>query len=532
MILEIIVLTLFIATILNIVLHKFNMPTIIGYIITWTMVSYIFWFQDLPDAHYIETLAEFWIVFLMFTIGLEFSIGNFIKMRKQVFIYWWLQVLATFSIFYLVSTFLIWLNNEQAIIISLWLSLSSTAIVLKILNESGDINKPFWKKSLWILLFQDLMVIPILLLITIFSNTDANVWLLIGQTLISAVFLIWIMWLIGTYLLDYFLYKVSSTKSNEIFIWSVLFLVIWASLLAHFLGFSYSLWALIAGVIIAETHYKHQVEADLIPFRDLLLWFFFITVWMQLDIKIIYENLAIIFWLLFWLLAFKSISIYIVMSFFTQKRTSLKTALSLFQFWEFGIVIFQLATANKLIESGISQILILVIIISMIITPIILKNIWIISDFFLWHNHKNDNIIKDVEKYKDHVVLIWYGRLWKILSWLLEKQKIEYVILESYIKPYKEWKRAWKPIIFWNAFQVNTLKHVNIDKAKTILISVWKSDKLYLIADILKKMNIDWDIVVKVNNFEEETVLKKLHIENIIVETEKTALAMIWKVRI
>ena len=530
MILEIIVLTLFIATVLNIVLNKFNMPTIIGYILTWTVVSYIFWFHNQAVAHNIETLAEFWIVFLMFTIWLEFSIKNFVKMRKHVFIFWWLQVLVTVIIFYLVATFLIWLNNIQSILISLWLSLSSTAIVLKILNENGNISKPYWKKSLWILLFQDLMVIPILLLITIFSNNDANVWLLIWETLISAIFLIFIMWLIGTYLLDYFLYKVSSTKSNEIFIWSVLFLVIWSSLLAHFLWFSYSLWALIAWVILAETHYKHQVEADLIPFRDLLLWFFFITVWMQLDVQIIYNNLAIIFWLLFWLLILKTLIIYFVMSWFTVKRTSLKTALSLFQFWEFGIVIFQLATANKLIDSWTSQILILVIIISMIITPIILKHIWEISDFFLWHSHKNDNIIKDVEKYKDHVILIWYWRLWKILSWLLEKQKIEYVILESYIKPYKEWKREWKPIIFWNAFQINTLKHLNIEKAKSILISVWKSDKLYLISDIIKKMNIDWDIIVKVNNFEEEAVLKKLYIENIIVETEKTAMAMIWKI--
>ncbi len=531
MILEIIVSTLFIATVLNIILNKFNMPTIIGYIMTWTIIAYIFWLNELTDNGYLKTISEFWIVFLMFTIGIEFSIKNFIAMRKSVFLLWWLQVLATFIVFYLLSIFFFSLNTVQSILISLWLSLSSTAVVLKILNENWAINKNYWNNTLWILLFQDLMVIPILILINIFTNTDANIWLLLSKTFVSAFLLIFVLWLTGFYLLDYFLDKVSETKSNEIFIWSILFIVIWAAIFAHYLWFSYSLWALIAWVLIAETHYKHQVEADLIPFRDLLLWFFFVTVWMQLDINIIYENLWAIFGLLLLLLFLKTIVIYLAMIKFNNKRTSFKTALSLFQFWEFGIVIFQLASANKLIDTWISQILVLVIIISMIITPIILNHIGEITDFVLWYKYRKEDGHMLWEKYKNHVVLIWYGRLWKILSALLDKKHIEYIILESYIKAYKQWKRDGKPIIYWNAFQANTLKHVNIEDAKTVLISVGKSDRLFMITDVIKKLNINWNIVVKVNNYDEEEMLKKLNVENIIVETEKTALAMISKVK-
>ena len=531
MILEIVISTIFIATIFNIILNKFHMPTIIGYILTWTIIAYTFWLHEVASSHELKTIAEFWIVFLMFTIGLEFSVKNLIKMKKNVFLFWSLQFFITTIVFYCLSVFIFWLSVVESILISLWLALSSTAIVLKVLNENWDINKYYWNRSLWILIFQDIMVIPILLLITILSVNDTSVSVLLTKTIISALILLFILWFLWRYVLDYFLYKVAKTKSNEIFIWSILFIVIWASWLAHYLWFTYTLWAFIAGMLIAETSYKHQVEADLIPFRDLLLWFFFITVWMQLNISVIWENILIILWLLALLLSIKTLLLYLVLVWFNHKRSSFKTALSLFQFWEFGIVIFELATVNNLISPFISQILIVVIILSMIITPVILRNISEITDLIFWYKFSDDKGCMVWKTLKNHTVLIWYGRLWKILSKLLEKKGIDYIIVESYIKAYKEGKRDWKPIIFWNAFQANTLKSVNIENAGTVLISVWKSERLFLIADVVKKLNIKWKIIVKVNNFEEERMLNWLHIKDIIVETEKTAKAMMKKMK-
>ncbi len=531
MILEIVTITIFIATVFNIVLNKIHMPTIIGYILTWTIIAYSFWLNDVSSNYQLKTIAEFWIVFLMFTIWLEFSLDHLKKMKKNVFLYWSLQFFTIATVFYLISFFLFKLTGIESIIIALWLSLSSTAIVLKILNENWNINKHYWNRSLGILIFQDLMVIPILLLITVFSTKDTNISTLLWETLISAVLLLIILWILWRYFLDYFLYKVAQTKSNEIFIWSIFFIVIWSSALAHYFWFSYTLGAFIAGMLIAETHYKHQVEADLIPFRDLLLWFFFITVWMQLDIFIIYNNIVIIIWLLLILLFLKIIILYFLLSRFEEKRSSFKTAISLFQFWEFWIVVFELASIKWLIDQTMWQIIIVIIILSMIITPVILKNIEEITDFFFWRRFLDKNWCIITKELKNHVILIWYWRLWKILSNFLDGKWIKYIIVESYIKAYKEWKREWKPIIFWNAFQANTLKSVGIEKAKTVLISVWKSERLFLISNVVKKLNIKWNIIVKVNNFEEEKMLKDLHIKNIIVETEKTALAMLDKVK-
>jgi len=532
MFLEIIVLSIFIATIFNLILNKFNMPTIIGYIITWTIIAYTFWLHELNWNEYLKMIWEFWIAFLMFTIWLEFSVKNLLKMKKNVFFYWGLQFFITSIIFFLISITLFKAQPIQSVIVSFWLSLSSTAIVLKILKENWDIKKQYWNKVIGILLFQDLMVIPILILINFLSSNNSNITFLIIQTIVSAFILFFILWFFWKYFLDKFLYIVAKTKSNEIFIWSIMFIIIWSSVLAHYLWFSYTMWAFIAWILISETHYKHQVEADLIPFRDILLWFFFFSVWMQLKIDIILNNVWLIVVLLLLFLLTKILILYLILRWSYHKKSAFKTALSLFQFWEFWIVVFEIASIKNLIDPWISQFLIVIIIISMFITPFILKNLWNLSDYlFRKKNHLNLNWDKINKEMENHIVLIWYWRLGKILSAFLEKHKLKYIIVENNIKTYKEGKKEWKPIVFWNAFQANTLKSINIQNAKTVLISLWKSENLFLVVEVVQKLNIWWNIVVKVNDFDEEKMLNKLNIKHIIVETEKTALAMLNKIK-
>ena len=522
---EIIIAWFFIATIFNVILNKLNMPTIIGYIFTWTILSYAFWLHSSVSNESLKVLAEFWIVFLMFTIGLEFSVKHLIKMKKYVFWYGAMQFVFTSIIFYLIWTYVFLFDTITSIIISLWLTLSSTAIVLKILSESGEIKKLYWKKSVWILIFQDLVVIPILLFITIISVENSSIWELLIWTILKAGALFLWLWLVWKYLLSHILDKVSKTKSNEIFIWFILFVIIGTSYLAHALGFTYSLWAFIAGLLIAETYYKHKVEADLIPFRDLFLGFFFVTIWMQLKLSIILDNINIILLVLFVLLLIKIIVIFSIVSFTNNKKVSLKTALALFQFWEFGLVIFDLAISKNLLSSELWQILIIIIIISMIITPFILKNIDYISDLLLWKHECNK--INEKEDLDNHTILIWYWRLWKTISQILDEKKQKYIIVENLDKAFKEWKKDWKKIILWNAFNENFLKSIKIDKAKNIIISVWKSEKLYLIVDIIKKINSDLNIIVKTNYEEEKELIKKLWVKHIIVEAERTANEML-----
>lgn len=270
--LEIFLITVAIAIVLNVIFKKFEIPTIIGYIAAGEIISEIY---HLSGKGEITHIAEFGIVFLMFTIGLEFSFKHLMAMKQEVFLNGSLQMLTCGFVFMLLAIGILGLGDKSATIVGFALALSSTAVVLKILNDNGDINEQYGRKALGILLFQDIAVIPLLLLVDIFSSNNQNIEKLLFTSLISALILITLLFFIGKYLVDRIFRLIIHTSSQEIFISTVLFMVIGASFLANYFGFSYSLGAFIAGALIAETKYKHKIEADLIPFRDLLLGLFF-----------------------------------------------------------------------------------------------------------------------------------------------------------------------------------------------------------------------------------------------------------------
>jgi len=525
--LEIIIFTLLISTILNIVLKRFGIPTIIGYITTGTIIAYSFNLHAAVNNHDLKQIAEFGVVFLMFTIGLEFSMNHLIKMKKEVFLYGMSQVLFTGIFFTLIGHFVFDVTVKSAIIIGLALALSSTAIVLKVLNESGEINKVYGRKVLGVLLFQDIAVIPILLMITIFSTQNQTISSLLTQTLIDATILLIGLYLFGKYLLEPFLLNVAKTKSNEIFIGSILLLVIGASYLAHLLGFSYSLGAFIAGMMIAETRYKHQVEADLIPFRDLLLGVFFITVGMQLDFKIILENIESVALLLPLLIITKVLILFIIMRFTSTKITSLKTAISLFQLGEFALVIFELSFARNLIDPTVGQILIVTVVITMIMTPFVLKNLSSIVNIINNKKDRNKEIGEiQKEELENHIVIIGFGRLGKIIAKHIKENDEKFIAIESDIKTVIASQKQGLPVIFGNASKKEILKSVNISAASSIIIAVGDSEKLMHICEVVKDMAQDKKTIVKVDKFEEKELLSRLNLSHIIVETEQTAAAM------
>lgn len=523
--LEIIIFTILISTILNLFLKQIGIPTIIGYITTGTIIAYGFNLHEAVHNHELKEIAEFGVVFLMFTIGLEFSVKHLIKMKKEVFVYGGSQVIITAIFFTFIGNYVFGIDLKSAIIIGLALALSSTAIVLKVLNENGDINKPYGRRVLGVLLFQDIAVIPILLMITIFSSTSQSVSSLLTQTFIDATILLVGLFIAGKYLLEPFLLNVAKSKSNEIFISSILLLVIGTSYVAHMFGFSYSLGAFIAGMMIAETRYKHQVEADLIPFRDLLLGVFFITVGMQLDFKIIYENITSIAVLLPALVFVKIAILYMIMRVTSNSRTALKTAVSLFQLGEFALVIFELSFARGLLDPTLGQILIVTVVISMIMTPFVLKNLSTIVDKLTKTSNGSSKKI-EAKGLRNHIILIGYGRLGKNISKLIQKDNREFIAIENDIRTVIEAQKLGLPVIYGNAAKKDILKSVNIDEASSVIVSIGNSAKLMHICEVVDEMAQGKKTIVKVDKYEEKESLSKLNLTHIIVETEKTASAM------
>ncbi len=525
--LEIIVLTIFIATITNLVLTRFHIPTIIGYIATGVIITYVLELSHESNSKELHTIAEFGIVFLMFTIGLEFSIRHLVKMRKEVFLFGGLQVGLSMLTFFLLSHYLFSIDVKSSVIISAALALSSTAIVLKILNSNRDINKEYGRRSLGILIFQDIMVIPILLMITIFSINDLSLGTLLWKTALDALILFAMLWAFGKFILEPFFNEVVKSNSDEIFIGSILFLVIGASALAHSLGFTYSLGAFIAGMIISETRYKHQVEADLIPFRDLLLGIFFITVGMQINFTVIATHYLTILGLLLLFTVIKMAIIYLLVRRVAIKRVSVKTALALFQLGEFGLVVFELANAKNLLDPTISQVLIVTIILSMILTPFVLRNIAFLTDAIVGTQDIEATSIQ-TKQFKHHVAVLGYGRLGRKICEKLARQEVSYIAIESNMHNVLEAQREGRNVIFGNASKKTILESINIREAMAVIVAFDNSEKLHLVCDILRSMALEARIIIKVDNFKEkEELQKEFPNYEIVVGTEQVARGMV-----
>lgn len=284
--------------------------------------------------------------------------------------------------------------------------------------------------------------------------------------------------------------------------------------------------------MISETQYKHQVEADLIPFRDLLLGVFFITVGMQLDFRTIYENIVSISLLLPTLIAIKMALIFAIIRFATDKRNALKSSLALFQLGEFALVIFELSFTKGLLEAELGQILIITVVLSMIITPFVLRNISKLADFIIGENKED----MEVSKLQDtnlsgHIVLIGFGRLGRHISKLLQEEGLTFIAIENDIQVVKEGQKEGLPIIFGNAAQKNILESVNIKNASAVIVALGNSQKLNHICEAVNDLTHNVKTIVKVNKLEEKESLSELNLTHIIVETEKTAAAMFKEAR-
>ena len=481
---------------LNVIFKKFQIPTIIGYIVTGTLISEFF---NLKSNDEISHIAEFGIAFLMFTIGLEFSFKHLMSMKKEVFLNGGLQVCLSGFVMGMMLYYALHLKDETALIAGLAFALSSTAIVLKTLNDNGDVSKIYGRKALGILLFQDIAVIPILLMIDMFSSQDASINELLLKTFTSAVILIVVLFLLGKYVINWIFYKVVQTNSQEVFIATILFLVVGASTLAHFFGFSYSLGAFLAGMMMAETQYKHQIEVDLIPFRDLLLGLFFITVGMQINFVVVLSNIWLVLGLVFSIMVVKAIVVFAVLNIYLKRRVAAKTALSVCQIGEFALAVFGLMTTRNLLDVQTAQIFIAASVISMFTTPFILKKLDVLADLVEREVVVELNETLKPQKLKNHIVVFGYDRLGQEVVLRLKETKLLYIVLDNDISLVELGRSRGENVFLGNVLQSNTLENACLDDAAAVIITVNNEQRVELIAQKIKDYGANIQTIIKAN---------------------------------
>jgi len=504
-----------ISVVLNIILKKIGVSQVIGYILTGTIIVYAFDLRHLNDSHTLEQIAEFGIVFLMFTIGLELSLPRLGTLKQIVFFNGALQVTVTAAVVFALAYGLFGIALTSSIIIASAFALSSTAVVLSYLKSSKEIYLPYGQRSMGILIFQDIAVIPILLLIGFLASEGGDWQRTLLHTAESAVLVMVILFYVGRPLMTWLLHFAADSGIEELFLGSVLVIAIGASLLADAMGFTYSLGAFLAGVIIAETRYHHKVEADIASFKDLLLGVFFVTVGMKIDLAFFAHHVGSILGILAGVMLLKSLIIFALIRLSSSTPVSLKTALSLSQLGEFSFAIFALAATDGLLDPALEQYLIMMVVVSLVLTPFYLPKV---HPFVLRHFSQEGlhNDLEPVAEQHDHIIVCGYSTVGKFVAAQLKERGMKYVVIDNSLKHVKEGLKGGEDIYLGDLSKPAIAEALHTENASAVIVTLDNPEKKSLICETVLSINPQANLVVKIVTLEEKSTLEKMQVGHIV----------------
>jgi len=479
-----------------------DFPSVLGYLLVG-MLAGGHAFNWIHDSHAIEEIAEIGVVFLLFTIGLEVSIPRLIAMRRIVFGIGSIQVLVS-----TVSTIAlgIWmgLSWQAAFAVGGALAISSTAIVIKILTDQHELHSRHGHIALGVLLFQDLAVVPFLVLIPIFAAPESGSMLSsIGLALAKGAFAFGLIFYAGQYLVRPAMRWVASTHSSELFTLFILFIALVAAWLTWQLGLSLAMGAFLAGIMLAETEFQHHVEMEIRPFRDVLMGLFFISVGTQFDWTIIVSDPLTVAVLTVGLMAGKGLAIMIITYLGGyEKGIAIRSGLVLGQGSEFGFALLALALATGLLDIGLSQPIIAAIVISMAISPILIRHNEAIANYFdssyVAQQSRAEFAIEEACKdLRKHVILCGFGRTGQNLAQFLKRLNMPFVALELDSKLIEEAREAGEPVFYGDSSREQTLEHAGIKNASALVISFPEADSSEVITRTARTLCKDIPLIVR-----------------------------------
>jgi len=509
------------ATALNVILRRFKMPTMVGYIVTGAIMGSLVQF-DVRGNETLDQVAGFGIVFLMFTIGLGVSFSDLREMKKEVLAFGLSQVVVTSVVLAVIANLAFGIEIRSAIIVGSALALSSTAIVLKMLNEGGQIKSDAGRSALGILIFQDIAVIPILLMVGIFTTADKSLAALLGETAINAVIMLGVLFVVGRFLLTHLFRIVSETNSKEIYMGSILLTVVGASYFSHYFGFSWSLGGFIAGMMIAGTIYKYQVEADLIPFRDLLLGVFFVSVGLQIDLSVVAQNLLTIVLLGLALMLVKALVLFLIVSVSEDRQVALKTALALAQGDEFALVVLSMVLASQMMDPVLVQILFVTIVLTMIATPFLIGQSDRIINF-VFRTPAQPAYLDETTMLGGHVVLLGFGSFGQTVSGRLDQAEINHVIITDDTEDYLRARELEKSVVYGDVSDRVLLREVEVRKAMSTILALDDIAQVKRASASISIIDPDIKVIAKVPGEQEKEELESFEHQLVLDGNSQTA---------
>ncbi|PZO10777.1 MAG: potassium transporter [Burkholderiales bacterium] len=460
-----------------------RLPPMLGYLVVGVLIgpNALALAQDSSGIRY---LAEFGVVFLMFVIGLEFSLPKLRSMRRLVFGLGLSQVVLTVLITTgasLLLTLLLptWWNISWQTSLALGgvMAMSSTAIVIKLVAERLELESEHGKRVLGILLFQDLAVVPLLVIIPALAAEPEDLLIALGWASLKATLLLGLLLTGGQKLMRWWLTLVARRKSDELFMLNLLLITLGLAWLTEHAGLSLALGAFVAGMLISETEFKHQVETDIRPFHDVLLGLFFITIGMMLDWRMVFDRWQLVLLLLTLSVGFKlALVTALTRASGAPMGVALRTGLYLAQAGEFGLVLLTLAGNNNLIPPALFNPILASMVLSMLATPFVILYAntivtRLVGSDWLMQSVQMTSIARKAINADKHVIICGYGRCGQNLARLLEAEAIPYMALDLDPDRVRQAAAAGHSVVFGDAARLQALMAAGLHRASAVVVT-------------------------------------------------------------
>jgi monovalent cation:H+ antiporter-2, CPA2 family len=521
--------------------QKLKIPTIIGFLFTG-VVAGPHGLSLIKASHEVEIFAEIGVILLLFIIGLEFSLKSLAAIKRIVFIGGTFQVvgtiLATMGALYVLG-----MPTSHALFMGFLFSLSSTAIVLKVLQDRGEISSPHGKMALAVLIFQDIIVVPMMLFTPLIAGQAENVWMSLLLLAVKVMGIILVVLYGSRYAVPPLLYAVARTKSKELFILTIVVVCLAIAWLTSELGLSLALGAFLAGLMISESDYSHQATSNILPFREIFTSFFFVSIGMLLDVQFLWSHFLPILGLTALVIVVKAIiasSAAFVLKFPT--RTVLLSGMALFQVGEFSFILSKTGIDNGLVSETAYQYFLSISLLTMAITPFMIQYSGRIAEKLMYfpvskplrerlrrwqHKEAKDQEGKEL---KDHLVIIGFGINGKNVARAARFAHIPYVIIELNPELVKEAKAENEPVLYGDAVNDLILRHVNVHKARVVVVAISDPSATKTILSNIRSISKTVYVIIRTRFTEEMEDNFRLGADDVIPEEFETSIEIFTRV--
>ncbi|HEX2093275.1 MAG TPA: monovalent cation:proton antiporter-2 (CPA2) family protein [Longimicrobiaceae bacterium] len=507
------------------VFHRLGASSMVGYLVAGVLIGPS-GLDLIGDVEQTEVLGHFGVVFLLFAIGLELSVGTLVALRRQVFGLGALQVVLT--------ALGIWaalraggVGGAAALVLGGGLALSSTAVVLRMLVERGELSSQHGRVTFAVLLFQDLAVVPLLVLVPLLGAGEPDLLGALGLAVLRAVGVLVVIGAVGRLLMRPALRAVAAARSPELFTAVVLLLVLGVGLLTELAGLSMAMGAFLAGLLIAETEYRPQVEADIEPFRGVLLALFFMTVGMGIDLSLLVGRAPLVLGMVLVLVALKAVvAAGLCHAFGFGRGVSTQVGLTLAQGGEFGFVVFALAARTGTLRPEVEQLALLVVGLSMTTTPLLaLAGRW--AGRRLTPVPTTPRMVEEeTEDLSGHVLIAGFGRVGRTLARILEAQRIPYVALDSDPDVVTGARARSLPVFFGDASRGEVLRTAGVQRARAAVVTLDQPDAALRAVGALRQHGPDLPVLVRARDVRHSRELRSTGASEVVPEVVEGSLQL------